>query len=334
MCIPYFEICFARPFFFILLAVIPVLIAHYWYYNNSNTPEIGVSGSEGFSNTAKTFRQRIRHLPFILRMLTVALIIIILARPQTSFDRNDFKVEGIDMLLAMDISGSMLAEDFKPNRLDASKEVAMNFIDGRPNDRIGLVIFSSEAFMQCPLTIDHTRLKSLFSSVKSGVIADGTAIGDGLGLSVYHIRKSEAISKVVILLTDGINNTGSMDPMTAAEIAKKFGVRVYTIGVGTKGMAPYPFQTNFGIQYQNIEVQIDEDLLRNIAQTTGGEYFRATDKQKLDEIYKQIDKLEKSKIDVTKFTKKKEEYLVFALLAAGFFLLEILLKLTVFKKIP
>jgi Ca-activated chloride channel family protein len=267
-------------------------------------------------------------------MLTVALIIIILARPQTSFDRSDFKVEGIDMLLAMDISGSMLAEDFKPNRLDASKEVAMNFIDGRPNDRIGLVIFSSEAFMQCPLTIDHTRLKSLFSSVKSGVIADGTAIGDGLGLSVYHIRKSEAISKVVILLTDGINNTGSMDPMTAAEIAKKFGVRVYTIGVGTKGMAPYPFQTNYGIQYQNIEVQIDEDLLRNIAQTTGGEYFRATDKQKLDEIYKQIDRLEKSKIDVTKFTKKKEEYLVFALLAAGFFLLEILLKLTVYKKIP
>jgi Ca-activated chloride channel family protein len=334
MCIPYFEICFARPYFFLLLAVIPVLIAFYWYYNNRNTPEIGVSGSDGFAGANKTFRQRIRHLPFVLRMLTVALIIIILARPQTSFDRSDFKVEGIDMLLAMDISGSMLAEDFKPNRLDASKEVAMNFIDGRPNDRIGLVIFSSEAFMQCPLTIDHTRLKSLFSSVKSGVIADGTAIGDGLGLSVYHIRKSEAISKVVILLTDGINNTGSMDPMTAAEIAKKFGVRVYTIGVGTKGMAPYPFQTNYGIQYQNIEVQIDEDLLRNIAQTTGGEYFRATDKQKLDEIYKQIDRLEKSKIDVTKFTKKKEEYLVFALLAAGFFLLEILLKLTVYKKIP
>jgi Ca-activated chloride channel family protein len=188
--------------------------------------------------------------------------------------------------------------------------------------------------MQCPLTIDHTRLKSLFSSVKSGVIADGTAIGDGLGLSVYHIRKSEAISKVIILLTDGINNTGSMDPLTAAEIAQKFGVRVYTIGVGTKGMAPYPFQTNFGIQYQNIEVQIDEDLLRNIAQATGGEYFRATDKQKLDEIYKQIDKLEKSKIDVTKFTKKKEEFLIFALLAAGLFLLEILLRLTLFKKIP
>lgn len=334
MCIPYFDICFARPVFFLLLIAVPLLIAFYWYYHNRNTPEIGISGSGGFLNTRKTFRQRMRHLPFVLRILVITLIIIILARPQTSFDKNDFKVEGIDMLLAMDISGSMLAEDFKPNRLEASKDVAMNFIDGRPNDRIGLIVFSSEAFMQCPLTIDHTRLKSLFSSVKSGMITDGTAIGDGLGLSIYHIRKSEAISKVVVLLTDGINNTGSMDPLTAAEIAKKFGVRVYTIGVGSRGMAPYPFQTNYGIQYQNIEVQIDEDLLRNIAQTTGGEYFRATDKRKLEEIYSQIDKMEKSKIDVTKFTKKKEEYLVFAIIAFALFIIELILRMTAFKKIP
>ena len=262
------------------------------------------------------------------------MLIFILARPQKSFDRSDIKVEGIDILMALDISGSMFAEDFKPNRLEASKEVAMQFIDGRPNDRIGLVIFSAEAFMQCPLTIDHKVLKSFFCEVKSGMITDGTAIGDGLGLSLAHIKKSTAVSKVMILLTDGINNTGSLDPLTAAEIAKKFGIRVYTIGAGTMGKAPYPFQTAFGIQYQSIDVQIDESLLKQVAETTGGQYFRATNKQKLEEIYKQIDKLEKTKIDVTKYANKHDEYFVYVLIAVGLLLIEMILRYTVFKKIP
>jgi Ca-activated chloride channel homolog len=327
-------ITLARPWFLLLLAIIPVLIVWYILKRNTTTTSMGYSDISGMENVRPTLRQRLMHLPFILRILIVSLLIFILAQPQKSFDKSDFKVEGIDILMSLDISGSMLAEDFKPNRLEASKEVAMQFIDGRPNDRIGLVIFSSEAFMQCPLTIDHKVLKSFFTEVKSGMIADGTAIGDGLGLSVAHIKKSKAISKVVILLTDGINNTGSLDPLTAAEIAKKFGIRVYTIGVGTMGKAPYPFQTAFGIQYQSIDVQIDENLLKQVAETTGGQYFRATNKQKLEEIYNQIDKLEKSKIDVTKYNNRHDEYFIFVLIAAGLLLLEILLRYTVFKKIP
>lgn len=324
----------SQPWYLLLLAIVPLLIIHYIYKRKSSSPDIGYSSSAAIENIPVTFRQRLIHLPFIIRMLLIALLIFIISRPQTSIDKSDIKVEGIDILISLDISGSMLAEDFKPNRLEASKEVAMQFIDGRPDDRIGLVIFSSEAFMQCPLTVDHNALKSFFGEVKSGMITDGTAIGDGLGLSIYHIKKSKAVSKVVILLTDGINNTGSLDPMTAAEIAKKFGVRVYTIGVGSMGKAPYPFQTSFGIQYQNIDVQIDEKLLQEVATTTGGKYFRATNKQKLEEIYNEINKLEKSKIDVTRFQNKKDEYFIFVLVAACLLILEIILRYTIFKKIP
>ncbi len=327
-------IMLARPWFLLLLIIIPALVVWYILKRNITTTSIGYSDISGMTKVRPSFRQRMMHVPFILRMLLLALLIFIIARPQKSFDKNDVTVEGIDILMALDISGSMLSEDFKPNRIEAAKEVAMQFIDGRPNDRIGLVIFSSEAFMQCPLTIDHKVLKSFFSEVKSGMIADGTAIGDGLGLSVAHIKKSAAISKVIILLTDGINNTGSLDPQTAAEIAKKFGIRVYTIGVGTIGKAPYPFQTSFGIQYQNIDVQIDEALLKQVAETTGGKYFRATNKDKLEEIYNQIDKLEKSKIDVTKYNNRHDEYFIFMLVAVGLLLTEILLRYTVFKKIP
>ena len=327
-------ITLARPWFLLLLAIIPVLIVWYVLRRNTTSPSIGYSDISGMEKVRPTLRQRLMHLPFIVRVLIAGLLIFILAQPQKSFDKSDITVEGIDILMALDISGSMLAEDFNPNRLEASKEVAMQFIDGRPNDRIGLVIFSAEAFMQCPLTIDHKVLKTFFAEVKSGMITDGTAIGDGLGLSVAHIKKSKAISKVVILLTDGINNTGSLDPLTAAEIAKKFGIRVYTIGVGTMGKAPYPFQTAFGIQYQNVDVQIDENLLKQVAEATGGKYFRATNKQKLEEIYQQIDKLEKSKIDVTKYNNRHDEYFIFVLIAAGLLLLEILLRYTVFKKIP
>jgi Ca-activated chloride channel homolog len=327
-------ITLAKPWFLLLLVFVPVMVVWYILRRNTTTTAIGYSDISGMQNVRPTFRQRMMHLPFIIRMLIVCLLIFILARPQKSFDKSDFKVEGIDILMALDISGSMLSEDFKPNRIEAAKDVAMQFIDGRPNDRIGLVIFSAEAFMQCPLTIDHKVLKSFFSEVKSGMITDGTAIGDGLGLSVAHIKNSTAVSKVIILLTDGVNNTGSIDPLTAAEIAKKFGIRVYTIGVGTMGKAPYPFQTAFGIQYQNIDVQIDEDLLKHVADATGGQYFRATNKQKLQDIYGQIDKLEKSKIDVTRFSNRHDEYFIFILVAIGLLLTEIILRYTVFKKIP
>jgi Ca-activated chloride channel family protein len=325
---------FGQPYFLLLLLIIPAMLVWFYFYRNKNTNEINISTFKGFANLKKTFKNRIIHLPFFLRLIAITLIIIAIARPQKSFDKSDVKVEGIDIMLTLDISGSMLAEDFKPNRLEASKEVALEFIDGRPNDRIGLVLFSAESFLQCPLTIDHPKLKSLFANVKSGMVTDGTALGDGLGLSVYHIKKSQAISKVIILMTDGINNQGSLDPVTAAEIAKLYGVRVYTIGVGSKGLAPYPFQTPFGIQYQNIDVQIDEDLLGKVAEGTGGNYFRATDKQKLHEIYKEIDKLEKTKIDVSRFSKKKEEFLIFVIWAVIIFILEILLKYTVLRRIP
>ncbi len=327
-------IILARPWFLLLLVIVPLIIVWYILRRNTSTTSIGYSDISTLTKVRPSFRQRMMHVPFILRMLLLSVLIFIIAQPQKSFDKNDYKVEGIDILMALDISGSMLAEDFKPNRLEASKEVAAQFIDGRPTDRVGLVIFSSEAFMQCPLTIDHKVLKSFFSEVKSGMITDGTAIGDGLGLSIAHIKQSKAVSKVIILLTDGINNTGSLDPQTAAEIAKKFGIRVYTIGVGTMGKAPYPFQTSFGIQYQNIDVQIDENLLKQVAETTGGQYFRATNKEKLEQIYNQIDKLEKSKIDVTKYNNKHDEYFIFTLIALGLLLLEIVLRYTIFKKTP
>ena len=327
-------IMLARPWFLLLLIIIPALVVWYILKRNITTTSIGYSDISGMTKVRPSFRQRMMHVPFILRMLLLALLIFIIARPQKSFDKNDVTVEGIDILMALDISGSMLSEDFKPNRIEAAKEVAMQFIDGRPNDRIGLVIFSSEAFMQSPLTIDHKVLKSFFSEVRNGMIADGTAIGDGLGLSIAHIKKSAAVSKVIILLTDGINNNGSLDPQTAAEIAKKFGIRVYTIGVGTMGKAPMPFQTSFGIQYQNVDVQIDEALLKQVAETTGGKYFRATNKDKLEQIYNQIDKLEKSKIDVTKYNNRNDQYFIFMLVAVGLLLIEILLRYTVFKKIP
>jgi Ca-activated chloride channel family protein len=324
----------AKPWFLLLLVIVPALVVWYILKRNTTTTSIGFSDISGIQNVRPSFRQRMMHVPFIIRMLIITILIFILTQPQKRFDKSDIKVEGIDILMALDISGSMLSEDFKPNRIEAAKAVAMQFIDGRPNDRIGLVIFSGEAFMQCPLTIDHKVLKSFFAAVNSGMITDGTAIGDGLGLSVAHIKKSSAVSKVIILLTDGVNNRGSLDPLTAAEIAQKFGIRVYTIGVGTIGKAPQPFQTAFGIQYQNVDVQIDENLLKQIAETTGGQYFRATNRHKLEEIYKQIDKLEKSKIDVTRYNNRHDEYFIFILIAIGLLLVEMILRYTFFKKIP
>jgi Ca-activated chloride channel family protein len=242
--------------------------------------------------------------------------------------------EGIDIIIALDISSSMLAEDLKPNRIEAAKKVAEQFIDGRPNDRIGLVVFSGESFTQCPMTTDHAVLKNLFQGLQSGMLADGTAIGEGLATAVNRIRNSKAKSKVIILLTDGVNNMGSIAPVTAGEIAKTFGIRVYTIGIGTQGVAPYPVKTPFGIQYQNMEVQIDEDILKQIAQETGGKYFRATSTSKLKEIYSDIDQLEKTKIDVTEFRHKSEEFYPLIILAALLLGLEMILRYTLLKSLP
>jgi Ca-activated chloride channel homolog len=270
----------------------------------------------------------------VLRMLAITLLIIALARPQSSKSRKDISVEGIDIVMAMDISGSMMAMDFRPNRLEASKNVAMEFIDGRPNDRIGLVIFSGEAFTQCPLTTDHTVLKNLFTDIKSGMIEDGTALGDGLATAVNRLRESKAISKVIILLTDGVNNMGSIDPLSAAEIAKLYGIRIYTIGVGTTGVAPIAVPTMFGTQIMNMEVKIDEALLRQMAKNTDGQYFRATNNTKLRQVYQEIDKLEKSKIDVTEFHKKREEFLPFALIVIVLLAMEVILRYTWFRNTP
>jgi len=274
------------------------------------------------------------HLPFILKMLALALLIVAIARPQTSSKRQDVSVEGIDIVMALDVSTSMLAQDLKPDRLEASKKVAIDFIKQRPNDRIGLVVFAGEAFTQCPLTTDHTVLDNLFKDVKSGMIEDGTAIGDGLATAISRLKDSQAISKVIILLTDGVSNMGALDASSAAEIAKIYGIRVYTIGVGSLGTAPYPVQTPFGIQTKQMEVKIDEPLLKQIAAMTDGKYFRATSNKKLQEIYAAIDKLEKSKIDVTVFSKKSEEFHIWALAALIIFLLMIVLKYTWLKNLP
>jgi Ca-activated chloride channel family protein len=242
--------------------------------------------------------------------------------------------EGIDIVMAMDISSSMLAQDLKPNRLEAAKDVAAAFVNGRPNDNIGLVVFSGESFTQCPLTTDHTVLLNLFKDIQSGMIEDGTAVGLGLANAVSRIKDSQAKSKVIILLTDGSNNMGEIAPVTAAEIAKTFGIRVYTIGVGTQGEAPYPFQTAFGVQYQNVKVEIDEKTLNEIAVTTGGKYFRATDNASLKSIYSEIDQMEKVKISVQQYSKKQEEYKDLALLIFALLLMEILLRYTLFRNIP
>ena len=325
---------FANPDFLYLLVIIPMMIAWYWYKNNRSKAEMQISSTLPFASVKKSLRQYLYHILFVFRAVAIMLLIIALARPQSTSSSQDVTIEGIDIVMAMDISGSMLAEDLKPNRLEAAKDVAKDFIAGRPNDRAGLVIFAGETFTQVPLTTDHDVLKNMFKEVKSGMIEDGTALGDGLATAVSRLRDSKAISKVIILLTDGVNNMGALDPLSAAEIAKLYGIRIYTIGVGSLGTAPYPVQTPFGIRYQNMEVKIDEELLQEVAKFTDGKYFRATSNRKLKEIYNEIDKLEKSKIDVTEFHKKSEEFAILALIALLLFSLEILLKNTIFKTNP
>ena len=325
---------FAQPEFFWLLLIIPVMIGFYIYFVTKRSAQLKFSSFENLKGYRPSLRQRIRFLPFILRMLAVAAVIIAIARPQSSSSGQNITSDGIDIMMALDISTSMLAEDLRPNRIEAAKKVAQDFIESRPNDRIGLVVFGGESFTQCPLTTDHSVLKNLFAGIQSGMLADGTAIGEGLATAVNRIRSSKAKSKVIILLTDGVNNIGAIAPVTAGEIAKTFGIRVYTIGVGTQGFARYPIPGPFGIQYQNMEVKIDEDVMRQIAADTGGKYFRATNTKQLNEIYTDIDKLEKSKIDVTEFRHKSEEFyplIMFALLLFG---LDVLLRFTLLRSLP
>jgi len=264
-------------------------------------------------------------------MLAFVFLIVALARPQSSSRTQNIDIEGIDIVMAIDISGSMLAEDFKPNRLEAAKASALEFIEMRPGDRIGLTVFSGQSFTMVPLTTDHLLLKDLLNSVSTGMVEDGTAIGDGLATAVNRLRETAAISKVIILLTDGINNSGVIDPLTAAEIAQLLDVRVYTVGVGSSGPVPYPQQTPFGIRYQDVEIPVDEDLLKEISEMTEGQYFWAEDENALMNIYREIDQLERSKIDVTEFTRRSDEYLPLLLIAMGLLLIEFILRRTWLK---
>ncbi|NOY51793.1 MAG: VWA domain-containing protein [Chlorobi bacterium] len=324
----------ANPEYLWALLLIPALIAWYLLRNKKRDPELVFSDNQVFADMPLSPKIYLVHLLFVIRLFVIALLIVALARPQSVSSKQNINIEGIDIVTALDVSSSMLARDLQPNRLEAAKAVSKDFISKRPNDRVGLVIFSGEAFTQVPLTTDHQMIYSLFREIESGMIEDGTAIGDGLATSVSRLKDSQAISKVIILLTDGVNNAGSIDPRSAAELAKMYGIRVYTIGVGTQGYAPYPMQTPFGVQMQNVEVQIDEDLLKEIAKTTGGRYFRAQDNKSLKAIYDEIDKLEKSKIDVQEFKRKHEKFMGFALWALGLFVLEVVLRFMVFRKFP
>jgi Ca-activated chloride channel family protein len=325
------EIEFAHPEFMWLLPGLIFPLAWYIWRHERMQPSLRLPSLGFFDAVSSTSLVWLRHTAFSLRLIALGLMMVALARPQSSSSWQDISTEGIDIIISLDISGSMLAEDLKPNRLEAAKEVAMNFISQRHTDRIGLVVYSGESFTQCPLTTDHSVLKNLFAQIKNGMIEDGTAIGLGLATAVSRLKESEAKSKVVILLTDGVNNRGAIPPITAAEIAKAFGIRVYTIGVGTNGQAPYPVQTPFGKQYQYEEVKIDEAMMKEISRLTGGRYFRATDNKSLEDIYREIDELEKSKIEVTEFRKKSEEYFPWLLAASTLILLEFLLRKTLLK---
>jgi Ca-activated chloride channel family protein len=322
------NITFAQPWMLLGLALVPLLAAYYiWRYRKQNAA-VQHSDIAVFAGVEKTLRVRLRWMPFALQTLAIGAMVVALARPQSQLSRQEMKVEGIDIVMAMDISGSMLAEDFRPNRLEAAKKVAADFIEGRKSDRMGLVVFAGEAFTQVPLTVDHHVLLKQLGAVKSGIIRDGTALGDGLATAINRIKDSEAKSKVIILLTDGVNNQGSVDPQSAAEIAAMYGIRLYTIGVGSLGKAPYPFRDQFGrVHYQNIDVEIDEPLMQQMAASTNdGRYFRATNKKALEEIFSQIDDMEKSKIDVTQYAQTKDEQGLWLWMAFCAMLLAVLLR--------
>ncbi len=320
-------------YLFLLLLLIPVIFWYVWEMHKSDA-SIQISSHKSLRLFPKSRKLKFRHVPFILRVLGLIALIVAIARPQASNSWRTENTEGIDIMMALDISGTMLGEDLKPNRLEASKTVATDFILSRPNDNIGLVVFARQSFCQCPLTTDHAVLINLFNAVNYGMIEDGTAIGLGLANAINRIKDSKSKSKVIILLTDGSNNSGDIAPITAAEIAKTFGIRIYTIGVGSKGIVNVPVQTPMGIQYQQMQSEFDEKSLQDIAAMTGGQYFRATDNTKLRSIYQEIDKLEKTKISVKEYSKKNEEFYLFGILAMILLVSEILLRNTYLRKIP
>jgi Ca-activated chloride channel family protein len=328
------DISFAYPIFLYLLILVPLLPVWYWLKGKKKQPSITYSSLNVFKGIPATWKEKFRHTPVILRTFALMCLIIALARPQTFSSGQNIYTEGIDIAMVLDISSSMLAEDLKPNRIDAAKNVIDNFVKDRTSDRIGLVIFSRQAFTQCPLTVDYRVLTNLLSQVKTGMIDDGTAIGNAIADGVNRLKDSHAKSRIIILLTDGVNNAGEIDPLTAAQIAKTFGIRIYTVGVGTRGEAPYPVQTPFGVRYQMVPADIDEGMLQKISDMTGGAYFRATDTKTLQDIYNKIDKLEKSKVEITSYRQATE--LFYNWLGAGLILilLEFSLSKSVFRKIP
>ncbi|WP_290540447.1 VWA domain-containing protein [Alistipes sp.] len=326
---------FASPYYLWLLTLLVPMIGYYVWRTLQGGASIQISSIAGVVRAPRTVRYYLRHLPFVLRAAAFALLVVALARPQDVEQNVRTNTEGIDIMLVIDVSGSMLARDFKPDRITAAKEVAGSFIADRYGDRIGLVAFAGEAFTQSPLTTDQSTLQTLLARIRSGLIEDGTAIGNGLATAINRLRESDAKSKVIILLTDGVNNQGQIAPMTAAEIAKAQGIRVYTIGVGTEGMAPYPYIDMFGnLTFVNQKVEIDEKVLKAISDMTGGRYFRATDKDKLKAVYDEINQLEKSRIEVTEHISYHELFLTWVLAALGLLFAEFLLAHLVLKRIP
>lgn len=335
MVVDYFRnINFGQPWMLALFALLPVLA--WWHFVKEPRRQASILiSSVDKARQLRSWRTTFRHLPFICRLLCIACLIVALARPQTRNDEELVSGEGVDIVLAIDVSGSMLAQDFTPNRMEAAKDVAANFVSNRPTDRIGIVIFSGESFTLCPLTTDQQVLRTQIYNIQSGLLEDGTAIGSGLATSVDRLRSSKSKSKVIILLTDGENNGGQIPPLTAKELAKATGVKVYTIGVGTDGFAQTPMQTQTGaVVMQREKVNIDEKLLTQIATETGGRYFRAKDNESLKSIYSEIDKLEKSRIEVTALKRYSEKFFPFAIAALALLLTEIVLRFTLFKKIP
>ena len=326
---------FANPHILWLLTALVPMAAYYIWRTMQGGASIRISSVAGVRHAPRTVRYYLRHVPFVLRCVAVALLIVAVARPQSAEHNTKTNTQGIDIVLAIDVSTSMLAQDFKPDRITAAKEVAASFVAARPTDRIGLVVFAGESLTQSPLTTDQSSLQTMLARIRSGVIEDGTAIGNGLATSINRLRESDAKSKVIILLTDGVNNRGQISPLTAAQIAKEYGIRVYTIGVGTCGKAPYPATDMFGNPtIVMADVEIDEQMLTSIAEQTGGQYFRAVDKQKLVAIYDQINTLEKSKVEVSHRTILHEEYLKYALAALAALVLEFVMKYLVLKRIP
>ncbi len=318
------------------LEIVPVLlILHYLYIEiRERRPHLRVSVSIPWKLSGGSVLTWVRHLPFVLRTLAIIMIIIAIARPRSSEKMDKVDTEGIDIMLTMDVSTSMLARDFKPDRISAAKDIAIEFISQRPSDRIGIVVFAGESYTQCPLTTDRSTLINLMKEVQTDLIEDGTAIGNGLATAVARLKDSDAKSRVVILLTDGVNNRGEITPQMASEIAKTYGVRVYTIGVGAMGTAPYPVMTPWGVDIQNVRVEIDEKLLEEIASMTGGKYFRATDNTKLMEIYSEINKMEKARTTIDSFPIYKELFSIYALIALAALLMELIVRLFVIKRLP